>query len=130
MRISDWSSDVCSSDLPACAVGEARAHRLEIGIEDAARERRAGDMVRTGIVPTCMAREPGLDRLEQLGGDDRWMGAGIAFVLMDDQAKVGAVPEQVEQRPAAERLATKDAAAPRHAQLRAEAAVKMGREKV
>src|SRR3546814_1559382 len=80
-------------------------------------------MVRTGIVPTCMAREPGLDRLEQLGGDDRWMGAGIAFVLMDDQAKVGAVPEPVEQRPAAERLATKDAAAPRHAQLRAEAAV-------
>src|SRR3546814_18728354 len=62
MRISDWSSDVCSSDLPACAVGEARAHRLEIGIEDAARVRRAGDMVRTGIVPTCMARVPGLDR--------------------------------------------------------------------
>src|SRR3546814_4328207 len=28
MRISDWSSDVCSSDLPACAAGENCRGRL------------------------------------------------------------------------------------------------------
>src|SRR3546814_20041623 len=32
MRISDWSSDVCSSDLPGFERGDAQVHLLEPGL--------------------------------------------------------------------------------------------------
>src|SRR3546814_4804254 len=43
MRISDWSSDVCSSDLPCSLVGRQaqRRARLRHGIDEAEQESRA-----------------------------------------------------------------------------------------
>src|SRR3546814_12728934 len=42
MRISDWSSDVCSSDLPEAMVAMRRARLAVPGPEIAARDRSAG----------------------------------------------------------------------------------------
>src|SRR3546814_10225293 len=55
MRISDWSSDVCSSDLPLLWKG--RSHRREHPVhEDLAHEdqlliRNADDQIRRGVGP-------------------------------------------------------------------------------
>src|SRR3546814_10170461 len=63
MRISDWSSDVCSSDLPAQErlgrrQGEGGAGRLRAGAPDA-------QDVRGGFEPE--AREVGCGQLREIG---------------------------------------------------------------
>src|SRR3546814_13009373 len=58
MRISDWSSDVCSSDLPA-AGGTGRLHRLDGG---------GADLAPFGMHPVIL--DPvDLDRQEGAGAD-------------------------------------------------------------
>src|SRR3546814_10486885 len=64
MRISDWSSDVCSSDL-RCAAPPPRAVR---GDGDFLLRRRRGlDRQRAGQLPVDAAHRPGTDRT---AGDD------------------------------------------------------------
>src|SRR3546814_3348281 len=68
MRISDWSSDVCSSDLH-----EEAAHRIaEIGAQHMAREPRRecrfGDPIAVPIAGATAFGEPRSDRdIEQIG---------------------------------------------------------------
>src|SRR3546814_19377856 len=53
MRISDWSSDVCSSDLPQYSLGDLKrmpAHKLldiaeQLGISDAVARARKQDVI-------------------------------------------------------------------------------------
>src|SRR3546814_1229661 len=52
MRISDWSSDVCSSDLQPAAparvrlVGQIADHRIDEGVEDEREHQREADQLR------------------------------------------------------------------------------------
>src|SRR3546814_17242619 len=46
MRISDWSSDVCASDLPAPPEGRARRSAAAVGMARAGRNRAQGGGVR------------------------------------------------------------------------------------
>src|SRR3546814_9966303 len=57
MRISDWSSDVCSSDLPPAAIGEAAAvptQHLDIG------QKMMSECHRLGVLQMRKARHDGV----------------------------------------------------------------------
>src|SRR3546814_8012664 len=54
MRISDWSSDVCSSDLTMAEIGEARILDALKGVAD---PDRGGDIVSLGMVSGLQVRE-------------------------------------------------------------------------
>src|SRR3546814_20514939 len=57
MRISDWSSDVCSSDLRArAAAGSQAPHRLRAGKRAALRRALRARVLRTGRPPARSAR--------------------------------------------------------------------------
>src|SRR3546814_15871021 len=76
MRISDWSSDVCSSDLFALAVvilfhHEARRQLGDVGTDDALERARAQDNVAGGLVADVHAgQQIGVAALEGVGGDE------------------------------------------------------------
>src|SRR3546814_9877967 len=79
MRISDWSSDVCSSDLElafALAVvilfhHEARRQLGDVGTDDALERARAQDNVAGGLVADVHAgQQIGVAALEGVGGDE------------------------------------------------------------
>src|SRR3546814_13691964 len=54
MRISDWSSDVCSSDLLAAGRGQARGGGGDRRLEEAGTRRKAGSpAVGRGYFPAC-----------------------------------------------------------------------------
>src|SRR3546814_17328404 len=46
MRISDWSSDVCSSDLAGAGIDQVKAHPVERGLRDIQRLQPFGDIMR------------------------------------------------------------------------------------
>src|SRR3546814_14310933 len=74
MRISDWSSDVCSSDLDVARV-ERHQHclrRLEIDDARGAEQRRA-----LGRIAEAAGRETALLRLDNLGPRLRPVDAGF-----------------------------------------------------
>src|SRR3546814_18846431 len=63
MRISDWSSDVCSSDLPRAIVGhdDVDTARVAVGVEQHARARlarRSGEAHRIVEQPRDESRQP------------------------------------------------------------------------
>src|SRR3546814_3033683 len=66
MRISDWSSDVCSSDLPEAAPVYAETVAIDLGAISLslAGPRRPQDLVAPGDLPTLLGgpglRTPGL----------------------------------------------------------------------
>src|SRR3546814_12158829 len=76
MRISDWSSDVCSSDLFALAVvilfhHEARRQLGDVGTDDALERARAQDNVAGGLVADVHAgKQIGVAAIEGGGGDE------------------------------------------------------------
>src|SRR3546814_2283025 len=96
MRISDWSSDVCSSDLPEPEHGAAvvlGAQLLEIGQAADVPQPRDGLRIAAARRDLAVAREMlehgKVDRLRR--GAERRMGGGLA--------KVGDQPvERVEAR--------------------------------
>src|SRR3546814_17594514 len=67
MRISDWSSDVCSSDLVDCRVVGGLGHRLGQGRRGRGRKRRDAEKGKDGFhdgqstmgFDGMMARQPG-----------------------------------------------------------------------
>src|SRR3546814_3682871 len=63
MRISDWSSDVCSSDLLGLQIGEHEAAVLEI--EDRLAERLAFAGIFDRVVEGALRRRLGADRDRQ-----------------------------------------------------------------
>src|SRR3546814_10219393 len=84
MRISDWSSDVCSSDLPADGVG-IRAGRRAVAVEDhgAAQIRRLEDRLAFG------------DHAEQGNREDLEHVVDREHLLPADPARVVARYEQM-----------------------------------
>src|SRR3546814_671897 len=79
MRISDWSSDVCSSDLPDAVARRrhrAAAHRHHPG------GRRGADQL-----VDDRARDHRPDRMDGRGGVEEWQGARPAGLRTDDRAR-------------------------------------------
>src|SRR3546814_6143448 len=100
MRISDWSSDVCSSDLRLRSV-ERHAETVEIILEDDVDHARDG--VRT-INRRCTAGDY-FDALDQVGVDrievDRGAvgGAGDAALAVDEHERaVRAATGEIDER--------------------------------
>src|SRR3546814_4781759 len=88
MRISDWSSDVCSSDLPnedqgfllvdMQAPGEASANRTLKVIEQ---------------VEAAFGQEPAVERVVAISGfsfSGTGQNAGLAFITLNDWSERGA----------------------------------------
>src|SRR3546814_14167290 len=75
MRISDWSSDVCSSDLSAAGFALGAATAL-IGPEAA--------MACTAAIETEIDRHY-TEQLEELGGEDPELGAAIREFRDDER---------------------------------------------
>src|SRR3546814_12337714 len=71
MRISDWSSDVCSSDLLKGALGRAQVAAVEpeVGIDDAD-EGEVGEMIALGdeLGADDDIDQPALDIVDEFGG--------------------------------------------------------------
>src|SRR3546814_9557538 len=67
MRISDWSSDVCSSDLPAIARALAR-FPPDVLSDEALREKLARVAIASDFAIAVLARQP--DLLARLAADD------------------------------------------------------------
>src|SRR3546814_6815394 len=86
MRISDWSSDVCSSDLVALPLLDALGERLDAGIH------RGGPVQREGQ-PVEHLAERGqvlLDVLDQRGVDPRHVRAADVDALVGElEAQIG-----------------------------------------
>src|SRR3546814_3924584 len=88
MRISDWSSDVCSSDLLLAAVRhlprDARQFDAQGTAEHIADQSAAVEAVGGAAAPAVWRAEQGQRALEQgpdaavgIDGDDRRVGAGV-----------------------------------------------------
>src|SRR3546814_6049672 len=92
MRISDWSSDVCSSDLNRdCTTGERAAH-TEVG---AARRHRSVVEAQRQIPFTRPAEDAGVDRLSVgVAGHDHTTISDIADASLDLVALVVRAPGQ------------------------------------
>src|SRR3546814_9909254 len=88
MRISDWSSDVCSSDLRPDAARDAADHRV-FGVH-AVREEEAE--VRREVVDLHAAREVRLDVREAVAERERELAdrirAGFGDVIAGDRHRV------------------------------------------
>src|SRR3546814_2585490 len=68
MRISDWSSDVCSSDLLLSGSAGRKIHPLHAEPAEDAADQRFGGCVKRGGMDDDIA---GLDQCKQGGGDRR-----------------------------------------------------------
>src|SRR3546814_20877055 len=84
MRISDWSSDVCSSDLQGCGKPRHEVRReSRVGSVAAQAQVSEEDRLRAGwyaLLAQLLSREPGdrlLEMLRGLEGDDSELGKGI-----------------------------------------------------
>src|SRR3546814_17078360 len=101
MRISDWSSDVCSSDLVEDLVADRHAGALELG-QRVAVHRRLGDrrgvgpapevLVRTGLVHVPQVGDEAICVLRRESGLQLDDGALVDEVAPDDRVEA-AVPE-------------------------------------
>src|SRR3546814_1609081 len=82
MRISDWSSDVCSSDLRILAAIDARMGEVYSG----AFELRDGGLAALSNGSVCAP-----DVVALPAGDDHWQGIGTGFAAVDGalQARLG-----------------------------------------
>src|SRR3546814_5295050 len=80
LRISDWSSDVCSSDLDRLAVLRVDALRPEIGLAQPALDRvtqdrlRAAAHEREGEGPRVGLPHDGVETLDQVRSEERRVG--------------------------------------------------------
>src|SRR3546814_1641121 len=96
MRISDWSSDVCSSDLPnedqgfllvdMQAPGEASANRTLKVIEQ---------------VEAAFGQEPAVERVVAISGfsfSGTGQNAGLAFITLKDWSERGAEEDRKSTR--------------------------------
>src|SRR3546814_18335245 len=70
MRISDWSSDVCSSDLPALEIIDARSHQID---PDTKRPRKVFDTIADNAANAGVVLGGRPVRIHDL--DLRWVGA-------------------------------------------------------
>src|SRR3546814_16233473 len=78
MRISDWSSDVCSSDLHGQRAEDARRVAAEVGRRDVAGAPRAAVVAQAGV----SAGDRGADRPRPAFGDaTRDIGVGTETLL-------------------------------------------------
>src|SRR3546814_9085544 len=78
MRISDWSSDVCSSDLHGQRAEDARRVAAEVGRRDVAGAQRAAVVAQAGVA----AGDRGADRPRPAFGDaTRDLGVGTETLL-------------------------------------------------
>src|SRR3546814_14245852 len=97
MRISDWSSDVCSSDLDMREIVVAaidRTGREAIGLLDrrlhaVGPARMAGEQVHGAILP-------------RLTGQLRFKSAVVGSALQEGGLRIGAVSDPADQQPAAQ----------------------------
>src|SRR3546814_16267748 len=90
MRISDWSSDVCSSDLDGLGADEAA---FEVGVDDAGGLRRLGALLdRPGPRFLRPRREEG-DEVEELvaGADDAGKAGFLQPQILQELGPVGRV---------------------------------------
>src|SRR3546814_12165115 len=102
MRISDWSSDVCSSDLREIAVDDEIEHRIE-NIVGAVREfRRQGFKPRPDVgVRAC---RPMADADEEMRADEEGRFprldriAGLASTVAGDEERAAAQRARSEER--------------------------------
>src|SRR3546814_842859 len=79
MRISDWSSDVCSSDLATC-------RRIDAGIVD-----QDVDRIAAFAHPHCEGRDAGrIGEIERLGMQAR-RAAAVLLQLLDDALRPGKI---------------------------------------
>src|SRR3546814_10031565 len=102
MRISDWSSDVCSSDLSrgsSTAARARRSHRRQqrTDSDEGERDRAVGDAVRDKDIVTLEQRAAAIDDVGDIafailigGGEDRLAGAadhlrGIVLVERSEE---------------------------------------------
>src|SRR3546814_17351207 len=93
MRISDWSSDVCSSDLTLC-VGDAASAAEEVGIERRVVLVRLMDVAAGGVGLPDLDQRVGLRAprlVEHVAGDDDALANGLSGGL----PFFAAVPGQV-----------------------------------
>src|SRR3546814_10591914 len=84
MRISDWSSDVCSSDLAEAVADIEEAVRVEIA--DIARSKNAVDLERAPLFSILVIGEIGLERLVDADLARLARPAGLAGSAPDRQA--------------------------------------------
>src|SRR3546814_11029310 len=92
MRISDWSSDVCSSDLRILSAIDARMGEVYSG----AFELRDGGLAALSHESVCAP-----DVVELPAGDDHWQGIGTGFAAVDSalRARLGRRRAQVDATP-------------------------------
>src|SRR3546814_15748980 len=83
MRISDWSSDVCSSDLPAIARALAR-FPPDVLSDEALREKLARVAIASDFAIAVLARQP--DLLARLAADDGAAPPTAPLLDADNQA--------------------------------------------
>src|SRR3546814_12666200 len=105
MRLSDWSSDVCSSDLVEMVVDHRRAARQHLEVERLAAEQRPGDVARLHdpddiVDRTARDRQAGMRGFEQLGAHRVGVGGDVDPVDLDARGPHLA-PPPVGQAPAA-----------------------------
>ena len=96
------------------AVGEDRAHRPPLGIEDQARKRSLHTTGLLSAFPAQVLRQLRLDRVKHLRRDDGRVSVRVGHLLVSDFAEVDAVLQEVEQSPATEAQAAHRAPAARH----------------
>src|SRR3546814_18881735 len=72
MRISDWSSDVCSSDL--LIVGDARMFAHDGALHDALAVDHAAEPARPGGVDQCVGHRAAIDRRDIAAEQDAVIG--------------------------------------------------------
>src|SRR3546814_7622230 len=97
MRISDWSSDVCSSDLAPC-VGDAAPAAEEVGIERRVVLVRRMDVAPGGVGLPDLDQRVGLRAprlVEHAAGDDDALANGLSGGLPGWRSFIAAVPGQV-----------------------------------
>src|SRR3546814_360559 len=81
MRISDWSSDVCSSDLQHLEANYPHVDRLRFGVAERTDETIVIDGVTVPLETVAMFT-PGEARIPP-PGDDEWYPAGTAGTAFD-----------------------------------------------
>src|SRR3546814_9374716 len=102
MRISDWSSDVCSSDVAEAVADIEEAVRVEIA--DIARSKNAVDLERAPLFSILVIGEIGLERLVDADLARLARPAGLAGSAPDRQANA---LDRTPHRPAIDRKSTR-----------------------
>src|SRR3546814_15534800 len=96
MRISDWSSDVCSSDLQAVERWEGRRHLVTEGVEGAVGHRlqpRIGQDVEAEA-----GKAVGRLVVEEARGDELAIGVDDGFEIQPRHQRADAVEQRSEER--------------------------------